>query len=365
MTLTDLPRVSDSRATGESSLDELEGLFDEVREQGCLATPQITRLPDIELVSGQLEALFTLLGDQPPEKAGAWAPEDEGDQEASELDLSVKTPDLDPLRTYLREIGRAPLLTAGAEAALARRIEGGDMAAKRRMVEANLRLVVSIAKRYHDRGLSLLDLIQEGNLGLIRATELFDYRRDLRFSTYATWWIRQAVTKAMADQARTIRIPVHIVERMNALRRAQAALRLELGGEPTPEEIATRLDTTAQKVRETLSISQDPISLETPIGDSGTRLGDSVPDDNAAEPFATPGEAMQAGELELILSHLPRRERQIVELRFGLADEHPCTLEEVRRRFGVSRERIRQIEARALIRLRTSDDAWQLRAYLE
>jgi RNA polymerase primary sigma factor len=365
MTLTDLPGVFDATDAGEFSLDELKDLFGEGRKQGNAATPQVGRLPDVGLVSEQLEALLASLGGQLQEEFDARAAEAEGGQGAAKLDMSTDASDLDPLHTYLRAIAKTPLLSASAETALARRIEDGDMAAKRRMIEANLRLVVSIAKRYCGRGLPLLDLIQEGNLGLIRAVEKFDYRRGFKFSTYATWGIRQAVTKAIADQARTIRIPVHVIDRMNALRRLQAALRLELGREPSAEEIASRTDTTARKVREILSIDRDPISLETPIGESGTQLGDSVKDDNAAEPFALAGQTMRGRELERVLLLLPQRERRIIALRFGLGCERPCTLEEVRLKFGVSRERIRQIEAKTLVKLRNSSDASPLRAYLD
>ena len=366
MTLTDLPKVFAGTDIAEPPFDELDDLLSEGRELGHLTTGDVAdRLGEPDLVAGQIEALFAALSDRGTdllEDAG----EAEDDEDVPALDLSVDTIGIDPLRTYLRQIGKAALLTPGGEVALARRIARRDMAAKRRLVEANLRLVVSIAKRYCGRGLPLSDLIQEGNLGLIRAAEKFDYRRGLKFSTYATWWIRQAVTKALADQARTIRIPVHVVDRMNALRRVQAALGLELGREPTPEEIAAAMETTPLRVRETLKINPDPISLETPIGDEGTtQLVDCVQDDDASEPFEAVGEVMQSQELDLVLSVLRDHEREVIELRFGLAGADPHTLEEVGRRFGVTRERIRQIEAKALVRLRNSNNAWQLRAYLE
>ncbi len=366
MTLTDLPQVFAGTDIAERPLDELDELLFGGCQPDQLTTGDVAgRLGQLDWVAGQTGVLFAAPSDRQIDPAEE-TEEDEGDQDASRLALSVDTAGIDPLRTYLRQIGKAQLLTPDAETALARRIARCDMAARCRLVEANLRLVVSIAKRYRGRGLPLSDLIQEGNLGLIRAAEKFDCSRGLRFSTYATWWIRQAVTKALADQARTIRIPVHVVDRMNALRRVQAALGLELGREPAPEEIAAAMGTTPQRVRETLKINPDPISLETPIGDEGTtQLGDCVQDDDAPQPFEAVGEVMQSRELDLILSVLRHHEREVIELRFGLAGADPHTLEQVGRRFGVSRERIRQIEAKALLRLRDRDDSWQLRAYLE
>ena len=284
----------------------------------------------------------------------------------TKLDLSVKTPTNDPVRMYLKEIGKVPLLTADEEVSLAKRIEHRDMEAKRRLIEANLRLVVSIAKRYVGRGMLFLDLIQEGNLGLIRAVEKFDYRKGFKFSTYATWWIRQAITRAIADQARTIRIPVHMVETINRLIRVQRQLLQDIGREPTPEEIAAEMGTTPQKVREILKISQDPVSLETPIGEEeDSQLGDFIEDEDAIMPLEAVSEIMQKEELDNVLGTLTHRERKVIELRFGLKGEHPRTLEEVGQKFGVTRERIRQIEAKTLAKLKAYRDSQRLRDFLE
>jgi RNA polymerase primary sigma factor len=278
----------------------------------------------------------------------------------------VKTPTNDPVRMYLKEIGKVPLLTAEEEVALAKRIERHDMDAKCRLIEANLRLVVSIAKRYVGRGMLFLDLIQEGNLGLIRAVEKFDYRKGYKFSTYATWWIRQAITRAIADQARTIRIPVHMVETINKLIRVQRQLLQEMNCEPTPEQIAQEMGTTPQKVREILKISQEPVSLETPIGEEeDSQLGDFIEDEDATMPVEAVSEIMQKEELNAVLNQLTHRERKVVELRFGLKGEHPRTLEEVGQKFGVTRERIRQIEAKTLAKLKSYREAQRLRDFLE
>jgi RNA polymerase primary sigma factor len=277
------------------------------------------------------------------------------------LDLSVE-PSLDSLRLYLREIGKVDLLTADQEVALAKRIERGDMAAKTHMIQANLRLVVSIAKGYLGRGLTFLDLIQEGSLGLIRAVEKFDYRRGYKFSTYATWWIRQAVTRAIADKARTIRIPVHMVEKLNKVVHIERQLVQRLGREPTPEEIGAELEITVEEVREITRMSQLPVSLDKPIGeDDESELGDFVPDNQAESPFDTATLSLRREDVQRALDSLPERDRLVLELRYGLSGEQPYTLEEVGQAFGVTRERIRQIENNTLKRLETLPEAQGLK----
>jgi RNA polymerase primary sigma factor len=277
------------------------------------------------------------------------------------LDVGVE-PSLDSLRLYLRSIGRVPLLSAQEEVWLAKRIERGDMAAKEQMVEANLRLVVSIAKSYLGRGLSFLDLIQEGSLGLIRAVEKFDYRRGYKFSTYATWWIRQAVTRAIADKGRTIRIPVHMVEKLNKVVHIERQLLQSLGREPSPEEIAAALECTSQEVRDIQRISQQPVSLEKPIGEEeDSELGDLVEDDAAESPFERASENMRREYIVRVLAALPRREREVIELRYGLCGGRPRTLEEVGQAFNVTRERVRQIENHTLKKLESLPEAQRLR----
>jgi RNA polymerase primary sigma factor len=267
---------------------------------------------------------------------------------------------------YLKEIGRVSLLTAADEVDLAKAIENGSDEAKQRLTEANLRLVVSIAKKYIGRGMSFLDLIQEGNMGLIRAVEKFDYHKGYKFSTYATWWIRQAITRAIADQARTIRIPVHMVETINKLVRVSRRLLQELGREPSDEEIAEEMGITSDKVREIVKVSQDPVSLETPIGEEeDSHLGDFVEDKEAISPSDAASLTLLHNEVEDILDTLTPRERRVLQLRFGLIDGHQRTLEEVGKRFGVTRERIRQIEAKALRKLRHPSRSKKLRDYLE
>ncbi|MFP5297808.1 MAG: RNA polymerase sigma factor [Actinomycetota bacterium] len=311
-----------------------------------------------------------------------------------EVDQALKAPTNDPVRMYLKEIGRVPLLTAQEEVSLAKRIEAGEFAteklakagddlsdddrfqlrwtemdgakAKRHLVEANLRLVVSIAKRYVGRGMAFLDLIQEGNLGLIRAVEKFDYAKGFKFSTYATWWIRQAITRAIADQARTIRIPVHMVETINKLVRIQRQLLQDLGREPTAEEIAHHMEMTPAKVREIQKISQEPVSLETPIGEEeDSNLGDFIEDSEAVVPLERASFKLLQEQLESVLTTLSEREKDVIRLRFGLVDGQPRTLEEVGKRFGVTRERIRQIESKTLSKLRHPSRSQKLRDYLE
>ena len=293
-------------------------------------------------------------------------PEDEIDMEHIDLSVPEGVSVDDPVRMYLKEIGKVPLLSPDEEIELAKKIELGDEAAKKKLAEANLRLVVSIAKRYVGRGMQLLDLIQEGNLGLIKAVEKFDYRKGYKFSTYATWWIRQAITRAIADQARTIRIPVHMVETINRLVRTQRQLVQKLGREATPEELAKELDMPVDRVREIMKISQDPVSLETPIGEEeDSHLGDFIQDDNVEVPADAATYTLLHEQLMEVLSTLTEREQKVLRLRFGLDDGRPRTLEEVGRQFNVTRERIRQIEAKALRKLRHPSRIKVLKDYLD
>ena len=294
--------------------------------------------------------------------------DDEEEVDMENLDLSVPEGISieDPVRMYLKEIGKVPLLSAEEEIDLAQRMEQGDESAKKRLAEANLRLVVSIAKRYVGRGMLFLDLIQEGNLGLIKAVEKFDYRKGYKFSTYATWWIRQAITRAIADQARTIRIPVHMVETINKPIRVSRQLLQELGREPTPEEIAEEMHMSVERVREILKISQEPVSLETPIGEEeDSHLGDFIQDDNVPVPADAAAFTMLKEQLEDVLSTLTDREQKVLRLRFGLDDGRARTLEEVGKEFNVTRERIRQIEAKALRKLRHPSRSRKLKDYLD
>ena len=294
----------------------------------------------------------------------------EEEEEIAVDPMDVSVPDgislADPIRMYLKEIGKIPLLSTEEEIELAKRMEKGDEEARKKLAEANLRLVVSIAKRYAGRGMQFLDLIQEGNLGLIKAVEKFDYRKGYKFSTYATWWIRQAITRAIADQARTIRIPVHMVETINRLIRTSRQMVQELGREPTPEELAKRLDMPAERVREIKKISQDPVSLETPIGEEeDSHLGDFIQDDNVMVPADQATFTLLHEQLMESLETLTEREQQVLRLRFGLDDGRPRTLEEVGRVFHVTRERIRQIEAKALRKLRHPSRSKKLKDYLD
>ena len=304
--------------------------------------------------------------DDIPDEELLLSDEDEVDME--NLDLSI--PDgisiEDPVRMYLKEIGKVPLLSAEEEIELAKRMENGDQEAKKRLAEANLRLVVSIAKRYVGRGMLFLDLIQEGNLGLIKAVEKFDYRKGYKFSTYATWWIRQAITRAIADQARTIRIPVHMVETINQLIRVSRQLLQELGREPTPEEISEEMGMPVDRVREILKISQEPVSLETPIGEEeDSHLGDFIQDDNVPVPAEAASFTLLREQLVEVLGTLTEREQKVLRLRFGLDDGRARTLEEVGKEFNVTRERIRQIEAKALRKLRHPSRSRKLKDYLD
>ncbi len=352
-------------------VEEFHKLLEQGQEKGFLTYDEIVAATeDVELTKEQIEDFYTYLIDHsielmegelhksPPHEQPALA---EDDKSTPKLDLTVE-PSLDSLRLYLREIGKVPLLTADQEIALAKRIERGDPLAKTHMIEANLRLVVSIAKGYLGRGLSFLDLIQEGSLGLIRAVEKFDYRKGFKFSTYATWWIRQAVTRAIADKARTIRIPVHMVEKLNKVVHIERQLVQRLGREPRPEEIAEELDMDPDEVRDIQRAAQLPVSLEKPIGEEDeSSLGDFVPDEQAESPFDTASLSLRREDIELALSSLPDRERRVIELRFGLCGTPPSTLEEVGRAFGVTRERIRQIENNTLKKLEGLPEAQALR----
>jgi RNA polymerase primary sigma factor len=365
-----------------AEMDEFRGLIQEGQERGFLTFDQIAAcLEEVEVTKEQLGELHTHLVEQGIDVVGVdgkpvalEAPKDDsaaqpgaegerrpGTPKKPEIDLTVE-PSLDSLRLYLRSIGRVELLTAEQEVALAKRIERGDMLAKQQMVEANLRLVVSIAKSYLGRGLTFLDLIQEGSLGLIRAVEKFDYRRGYKFSTYATWWIRQAVTRAIADKGRTIRIPVHMVEKLNKVVHVERQLVQALGREPTPEEIAVELEVTAREVRDILRIAQQPVSLEKPIGEEEeSELGDFVEDQTAESPFELASENLRRENVVRALAALPAREREVIEMRFGLSGGRPRTLEEVGRAFNVTRERIRQIENHTLKKLEALPEAQRLR----
>ncbi len=365
-------------------MDELRELINDGQEKGFLTFAQITTcLEEVEVTKEQIRDLHSYLDEHGIDVIGTDGRpvvSENGKVEAvaaaraqsaetgapsaprrPELDLTVE-PSLDSLRLYLRSIGRVGLLTGEEEVSLAKRIERGDMDAKTHMVEANLRLVVSIAKGYLGRGLTFLDLIQEGSLGLIRAVEKFDYRRGYKFSTYATWWIRQAVTRAIADKGRTIRIPVHMVEKLNKVVHVERQLVQSLGREPTPDEIATELECATREVREILRMAQQPISLEKPIGDEEeSELGDFVEDIGAESPFERASESLRKENVHRALAALPRREREVIELRFGLKGERPQTLEEVGRAFNVTRERIRQIENHTLKKLESLPEAQRLR----
>lgn len=336
-------------AMGEQDFDpeQLEKLYDSIESQGIKIIEDVgdIKIDDIDLT-----------GD---DKGGV-----DGDNIASASEASVTIDD--PVKVYLKEIGRVPLLSSDEEIELAIRIGDGDVAAKQRLSEANLRLVVSIAKRYLGRGMSFLDLIQEGNLGLIKAVEKFDYTKGFKFSTYATWWIRQAITRAIADQARTIRIPVHMVETINKVKKVQSQLLHQNGHEPTPGEIAEEIDMPVDKVREIMRVAQEPVSLETPIGEEeDSHLGDFIPDNDAPAPADAASHTMLREQLSDVLSTLTPREEKVLRLRFGLEDGRSRTLEEVGKEFNVTRERIRQIEAKALRKLRHPSRSRKLKDYLD
>ena len=334
---------------------------------------------DMELSAEQMEKVFEYLEghnidvlritadtDDDVDIDNMIAEEEEVDMENIDLSVPEGVSIEDPVRMYLKEIGKVPLLSAEREIELAKRMEEGDEDAKKELAEANLRLVVSIAKRYVGRGMLFLDLIQEGNLGLIKAVEKFDYHKGYKFSTYATWWIRQAITRAIADQARTIRIPVHMVETINKLSRVSRQLLQELGREPLPEEIAKELDMPVERVREILKISQEPVSLETPIGEEeDSHLGDFIQDDNVPVPAEAAAQTLLKEQLDEVLDTLTEREQKVLRLRFGMNDGRARTLEEVGKEFDVTRERIRQIEAKALRKLRHPSRSRKLRDYLD
>ena len=374
----------------ESKRMTAKGLIEKGKKQGSLTLAEIMEaFSETELDKDQVENLYETLGnlgieviENKTDKVDIDFPQDDLDLdgldesivkddtpiEIEEIDLSLpKGISIDdPVRMYLKEIGKIPLLKPHEEVELARRMNEGDELAKQRLVEANLRLVVSIAKRYVGRGMLFLDLIQEGNLGLIKAVEKFDYVKGFKFSTYATWWIRQAITRAIADQARTIRIPVHMVETINKLIRVSRQLLQELGRDPKPEEIAKEMDMTEDKVREIMKIAQDPVSLETPIGEEeDSHLGDFIPDDDAPAPAEAAAYSLLKEQIEDVLGSLNEREQKVLKLRFGLEDGRARTLEEVGKEFDVTRERIRQIEAKALRKLRNPSRSKKLRDYLD
>ena len=372
----------EERAAAEAKfLERVRGLITAARKKKNILEYQEVNdyFADMKLNEEQFDKLLELLEqsgvdvlritgeeDDIPDEELLLAEEDEVDMENIDLSVPDGVSIEDPVRMYLKEIGKVPLLSADEEIELAQRMEDGDEDAKKRLAEANLRLVVSIAKRYVGRGMLFLDLIQEGNLGLIKAVEKFDYRKGYKFSTYATWWIRQAITRAIADQARTIRIPVHMVETINKLIRVSRQLLQELGREPSPEEIAEEMNMPVERVREILKISQEPVSLETPIGEEeDSHLGDFIQDDNVPVPADAAAFSLLKEQLNEVLSTLTEREQKVLRLRFGLDDGRARTLEEVGKEFNVTRERIRQIEAKALRKLRHPSRSRKLKDYLD
>ncbi len=376
-------RIPLSLLSPENKQERLNELYEYGKSKGALTYKEIMdRLMELEMDPDQLDHVLETLEaygvsvvNELPESGNA--ADASADAQAASLDDSAASDALDlsvpegisiddPVRMYLKEIGKVPLLTAEEEIEIAKRLEDGDESAKQKLAEANLRLVVSIAKRYVGRGMLFLDLIQEGNLGLIKAVEKFDYRKGFKFSTYATWWIRQAITRAIADQARTIRIPVHMVETINKLIRVSRQLLQEYGREPTPEEIAKEMGISEAKVREIIKIAQEPVSLETPIGEEeDSHLGDFIPDDDAPAPAEAASFTLMKEQLMDVLDTLTPREEKVLRLRFGLDDGHQRTLEEVGKEFNVTRERIRQIEAKALRKLRHPSRSKKLRDYLD
>ena len=357
--------MSDDYAS-PGKIKEVKKLINYGKKEGKLTYKEIMdALEDVELDSEDIEQVYDIFNEMDIDVIEEGEDEPEDDEN---LDLSIPqgVGIDDPVRMYLKEIGKVDLLTAEEEVSIAKRIEEGDETARQELIEANLRLVVSIAKKYVGRGLLFLDLIQEGNMGLMKAVEKFDYTKGYKFSTYATWWIRQAITRAIADQARTIRIPVHMVETINKLIRVSRQLLQELGREPTPEEIGEEMDLSPDKVREIMKISQEPVSLETPIGEEeDSNLGDFIEDEDAPAPAKAASYSLLKEQIDQVLDSLTEREKRVLELRFGIEDGRPRTLEEVGKEFGVTRERIRQIESKALRKLRHPTRSKKLKDYLD